>query len=60
MHIVDYTKLFKTPDELADFLMLEMEEQNRILAEFAQTGRVGGAEMWCRRPENAQNGVTER
>jgi hypothetical protein len=53
-------QFFKAPDELVDFLMLEMEEQNRILAEFAQTGRVGGAEMWCRRPENAQIGATER
>jgi hypothetical protein len=43
-----YTKIFTTPDELVDFLMLEVEEHDRILAEFAKAGKIGGVEMCCR------------
>jgi hypothetical protein len=64
MHIADYTKIFATPDELADFLMLEVKEQDRILAELAQVGRIGGVTMCCwvenvnlsdRRPHQREN-----
>jgi hypothetical protein len=59
MHVADYTKLFATPDELADFLMLEAGEQDRILAEFVQEGRIGQVMIWCHLPANAQNDETE-
>lgn len=34
---IDYTKMFSTPDELADFCMLPHEEQIRLEIEFAAT-----------------------
>lgn len=48
MPMVDYTKLFATPDELVDFLMLEVKEQDSILAKLVQIRGAGGMKMYCR------------
>lgn len=48
MRVDDYTKIFASPNELADFLMLDALEQDRILAELVQTGVIGGVTMCCR------------
>lgn len=48
MRIDDYTKIFASPDELVDFLMLDAFEQDRILAELARDGVIDGVAMWCR------------
>jgi len=47
MHIPDYTQYFASMEELADFCMLEVDEQNAILATLADAGRLN-AEMTCR------------
>ena len=52
----DYTRLFSSPDELADFLMLEVEEQDRLMAEFALSGRLAGASLACRIDEPGEAG----
>lgn len=44
MH-VDYTQIFATPDELADFLLLEVEEQDRFLIDLVVTGK---SPIWVR------------
>jgi hypothetical protein len=43
----DYTKIFKNPDELADFMMREVEEQDAYIAKLAEEGKLEGAEMSC-------------
>jgi hypothetical protein len=52
----DYTRLFSSPDELADFLMLEVEEQDRLMAEFALAGRLAGVSLACRIDEPGLGG----
>lgn len=39
--IADYTRIFRDADELADFLMLTEDEQNRFLADIAATKEIG-------------------
>ncbi len=49
MH-VDYTKLFATPDELANFLMESHEEQIKILAELVAEKERVDVVMTCKIP----------
>ena len=48
MYISDYTRIFATADDLTDFLMLDVKEQDRVLAGLTQDGKIGGVSMCCR------------
>ncbi len=45
MHI-DYSEMFSTPDRLADFCMLPVEEQSRLEADYLQATSTN-IEMAC-------------
>jgi hypothetical protein len=44
---VDYSKLFKDYEALADHIMLDAEEQDRELARLTEEGKAEGVEMSC-------------
>ncbi len=50
MHISDYTRYFRTPDELAEFCLLEVDAQNIILDSLVDAGELK-AEKACKLPE---------
>lgn len=47
-HIGDCTKIFATPDELAEFLMLDAREQDRVLIELMHDRRLVVMMRCCR------------
>ena len=44
---VDYTKLFATPDELADFLLQDVAIQDEVVAKYHLAADGGPREMRC-------------
>jgi hypothetical protein len=52
---IDYTEIFATPDELADFLMLPQEQQDIELAERA--ARAKNVVMVCNLSEHEERGT---
>ncbi|MDR1519514.1 MAG: hypothetical protein LBU23_05140 [Planctomycetota bacterium] len=44
---VDYSKLFKDYEALADHIMLDAEEQDGELARLTEEGKAEGMEMSC-------------
>lgn len=50
MHISDYTRYFHTPDELAEFCLLEVDAQNAILDSLVDAGKLK-AEKACKLQE---------
>jgi len=51
---IDFTEIFATPKELADFCMLDVHEQERIVADLAKQGNVKGASLFCELPKNQE------
>lgn len=45
--IVDYTKLFKTPDELTEFCLLDVVKQDAIIKRFVDEQKDIGLEYSC-------------
>jgi len=55
---IDFTQIFKTPAELAEFLMLPQEQQNIELAERAAS--VKNLVMSCNLSKRKERGQRER
>lgn len=46
MNTIDYSKVFRTREELADFALLDPDEQDAALVRMAEEGR-NGLELVC-------------
>lgn len=53
---IDYTKMFATPDQLADFCMLPVDEQARLEAEYLASTSTN-YEMVCDLTKRNQTGI---